>query len=289
MEIRVGGQPIRRLRTRKGYWLLALMTFYHGREVQREWLAGLLWPDSLESRARANLNLSITDLRKALGDEAYRLQSLNVSTLRLDLSGADCDLLAFDGLTANKGCADRERAISLCHGALLEDCYEPWVLAEREQREQTYLMLLESLATDAADCGDWLLATHTLRVIVRRDPYRDRAHRQLMQTLHQGGDPNAALVVYQEFFHFLRQHDLRAQPDSETRQLYEQIRSRVRRLTEASPSTQPVSAPLTTAPLLAESSVPARIAPLIGREQELLQIAMALRQSRLVTLTGSGG
>lgn len=284
MQICVGGQPVRRLRTRKGYWLLALLTLHHGREVQREWLAGLLWPESWESQARANLNLSLTDLRKALGSEAVRLQSVTLNTLRLDLSGAECDLLTFDRLAAHQDRAGWECAVSLCRSALLEDCYEPWASTEREAREQTCLRLLENLAAEAAEREDWRLAAHTLRVVVRRDPYRDSAQMQLMQALSQAGDTNAALQVYQEFMRFLRNNDLQARPSPELEQLSRQIRSGARQRAELSPVSPP-AAPI----LLSRSSVPARITPLIGREQDILQIAMALRRSRLVTLTGAGG
>lgn len=289
MEIRVGGQPIQRLRTRKGYWLLALLTLHHGRDVQREWLAGQLWPESWESQARSNLNLSLTDLRKALGSEAHRLQSVNTHTLRLDLTGAECDLLAFDTLAASEDRASRECAISLYRGALLEGCCDSWVLAEREQREQACLQLLIGLGEEAAVLADWRLASYTFRLVVSRDPYRDTARRQLMRALAESGDPNAALLVYQEFARFLRQNDLRAQPDTETRQLYEQIRSEARQSADTPLDERSSSAPPTLAGMTAGSSVPARISSLIGREQEILQVATALRGARLVTLTGTGG
>ena len=289
MEISVGGLPIPRLRTRKGYWLLALLTLQHGREVQREWLAGQLWPESWDSQARSNLNLSLTDLRKALGGEARRLQSINTNTLRLDLTGAECDLLTFDTLSASRDRASRECAISLYRGALLEGCYEPWVLTEREQREQTYLQLLTDLAEEAASRADWRLASYTLRLIVSRDPFRDTARQQLMRALAEGGNPNAALVVYQEFARFLRQNDLHTQPDAETRQFYQQIRSEARRSAETELSERPSGSPPVSIAMSLSSSVPARISPLIGREQELLQVVTALHRSRLVTLTGTGG
>src|SRR5436309_8638615 len=74
-EVRLRGQPLPRLRTRKGQWLLALLTLRHGREVERAWLAGTLWPDSSEAAAFASLRNSLKDLRRALGSEADRLRS----------------------------------------------------------------------------------------------------------------------------------------------------------------------------------------------------------------------
>jgi hypothetical protein len=46
LQVELNGQPLPRLRSRKGHWLLALLVLRHGREVERAWLAGMLWPDS---------------------------------------------------------------------------------------------------------------------------------------------------------------------------------------------------------------------------------------------------
>src|SRR5262245_41509717 len=59
----VEGQPLPRVRTRKGQSLLALLALRQGREVSRDWLAGTLWPDSSESQASFNLRQCLSDLR----------------------------------------------------------------------------------------------------------------------------------------------------------------------------------------------------------------------------------
>src|SRR5437879_101956 len=95
-ELRLNGSPFPRLRTRKGYHLLALLALRHGKEVERAWLAGTLWPDSSEPLAAASLRECLKDLRHALGPEAHRLRSPSRHTLTLDLEGAEVDLVAFD-------------------------------------------------------------------------------------------------------------------------------------------------------------------------------------------------
>src|SRR2546425_1428830 len=87
-ELQVNGQPVLRLRSRKGQLLLALLALRAGYEVERSWLAGTLWPDSPESAALANLRSSLKELRQALDAEADRLCSPTSRTLCLDLSGA---------------------------------------------------------------------------------------------------------------------------------------------------------------------------------------------------------
>src|SRR5437660_11672818 len=74
-EVRLHGQPLPRLRSRKGQWLLALLTLRRGGAVDRSWLAGTLWPNSQETAALASLRNCLKDLRRALGAEADRLHS----------------------------------------------------------------------------------------------------------------------------------------------------------------------------------------------------------------------
>src|SRR5438046_8418459 len=99
-EAWVNGVPLSRLRSRKGHSLLALLILRGGREAERSWLVGMLWPESPESSALANLRSSLKDLRRALGGQAWRLHSPTPHTLGLDLAGIQVDLLAFDAAIA---------------------------------------------------------------------------------------------------------------------------------------------------------------------------------------------
>src|SRR5215212_4886454 len=60
----IGGQPLPPLHSRKGHSLLALLTLRHEREVQRDWLAGTLWPESMERQALHNLRQTLSNLRQ---------------------------------------------------------------------------------------------------------------------------------------------------------------------------------------------------------------------------------
>src|SRR5438105_13183781 len=92
MEVRIGPLPLPRLRSRKGLWLLALLALRAGRDVERDWLAGILWPECDETDARRSLRQSLHDLRLSLGSEAWRLTSEAPRMLRLDVRGASVDV-----------------------------------------------------------------------------------------------------------------------------------------------------------------------------------------------------
>ena len=75
MRVQVDGQPLPHLHNRKTLWLLALLVLRQGRPVEREWLAGMLWPEAELERSLGNLRPVLSALRHALGRESERLQT----------------------------------------------------------------------------------------------------------------------------------------------------------------------------------------------------------------------
>jgi predicted ATPase/class 3 adenylate cyclase len=237
MEVRLHGEALPRLRSRKGDWLLALLVLRHdgphplapvaGTTVDRAWLAGTLWPDSPTSAALALLRRELTDLRRALGPEAVRLRSATMHTLVLDLTGAEADVVAFDAAVARGDPPALAEAVALYRGPLLEGCTEEWVLQERQAREQAYLAALEALAAQAQARGDPVAERH-LRSAVAADPLRESAQRGLMKVLAAGGNYAAVQRVYRELRELLHR-ELSAEPDPETQALFQQLRAEARR------------------------------------------------------------
>src|SRR4051794_17578111 len=91
-EVQVDSRPAPPVRYRKSHWLLALLALHRGRELDRAWLSGLLWPDSSGSQALYNLRRSLAELRRVLGPEGQRLGSPTPRTVALDLAGAQVDV-----------------------------------------------------------------------------------------------------------------------------------------------------------------------------------------------------
>ena len=176
-EAHVDGQPLPRLRSRKGQWLLALLALHHRREIPRDWLLALLWPDNRETQAAVSLRQSLADLRRALGTQAWRLRSPTIRTLSLDLSGAEVDLLEFESAMTCADPASLELAVSLYRGPLLEGCLEEWIRRDRQRCEQAYLGALEKLSELAMQQGDYPSAVQRLRLLLSVDPLRETAHR----------------------------------------------------------------------------------------------------------------
>ncbi len=288
----VQGQPLPHLRSRKTLWLLALLTLRHDRPVAREWLAGTLWPDVDQSQAFANLRPALSELRRALGSQGQRLQSPDRHTLRLDLQGAEVDVLNFDAAIASKKASALEQAAALYRGPLLEGCAEEWVFQERAAREQACLQALRTLADSALAAGDFEAAVGHYQRAVSIDPIGDAARRGWMEALAKRGDRNAALQVYREFVEALHKDDPTAVPDEQTSALYVRLRAEARQRAGGHAVVATSAAPVgaVTAPAATVTGyLPHALTDLVGREDERIEVAARLRRARLVTLTGPGG
>ena len=294
-DVRVNGEPMGRLRTRKGLWLLALLALRPGREVERAHLAGVLWPETEESQALTYLRQSLTDLRRALGPEAaQRLRSPSARTLTLDITGADADVALFDACIRRGDPESLERAAALYRGPLLEGCAEEWVLQEREARQQAYLGALEALAAAALAAGDAPAAARRLRLVLSADPMRESACRALMEALAATGDYAAVTQAFRDLRLRLRR-EINSEPGGETQALFDRLRADARRRAAGSPSAEAGAAEAAAArvppppPSPPPGRLPRPLSGFIGREREVEEVGRCLASSRLVTLTGFGG
>jgi len=288
IEVWVQGNRLPPLRSRKALSLLALLTLRHGRPVEREWLAGTLWPDSDQSQCFANLRFTLSILRSALGPEAERLQAPNRRTLLLDYTGARVDLLDFDTAIARGEKGDLpalEHAVALYRGPFLEGCADEWLVHEREARSQAVLRALQMLGEAAMNTGDPQTAVDHWRRAVQIDPLWETVQRQLMNALATMGDTNAALQVYREFVATIQSGGSKAIPATETTALYHRLREEVRQKARVSTTSPGNETPLPSV----TGALPHPLTELVGREDECLKVAALLRRSLLVTLTGLGG
>jgi predicted ATPase/class 3 adenylate cyclase len=241
-EASVNGVSLPSLQRRKDQWLLALLALRGGKEVERAWLAALLWPDSEQPQALSYVRMAVYALRQALGTEADCLRSITRQApgvgatrrgpaprrmLSLDLARVLVDVTAFDAAVVRGDPASLASAVALYRGSLLEGCDEEWVFEERHAREQTYLQARLRLASLARAGNEFSQAEAHLRAVIAVDPLREEAQRALMETLFAAGSYTAAVTVYQELQAYLRREQ-HSDPDPKTTDLYRRIRAETR-------------------------------------------------------------
>ena len=282
-DVRINSRPLRRLRTRKGQFLLALLALRQSKAVEREWLTATLWPESDDKQAYYNLRRALHDLRAAVGPFADLISSPTPHSLCLEASDdLQIDVVRFDPLVRSEDPDSLRKAVELYRGPLLEGCPEEWITPEREAREQDCLRALEKLAERAAEQGEWSEVVRRLRLVITTDPFREEAQRALMEALARTGSPAGATLAYREFRSLLRR-EVNVEPSPETTAVYQ----RLRRQADAAPA-RPDTRARDLLPL-SHGNLPVPVTTFIGRDHEKRTVHSLLHKHRLVTLVGAGG
>ncbi len=285
VQISLKGKPVAGLPSRKAEALLIYLACRQ-RPFSRETLADLLWDDRTQKQALANLRSILSSLRKTLADyltitrqtvafnhESDAWLDVNAFTAELDASEIHSHL----NLEACEPCIRRlETAVNLYRGRFLEGfiigdsaAFEEWRLLNNERYQRRALMACHRLTRHYAHRGKYSRALNFAQRQVELEPYREEAHRALMNILSRSGQRSAALAQYETCRRILAE-ELGVEPGQETQALYRRIR--------AAGETSPHNLPL-------------QLTPLIGREEELQTIGerLANPDCRLITLTGPGG
>lgn len=264
--------------------LVKLLALAPGYRLHREQVIDLLWPDTDPAAGANNLYQALHAARRALDADA----SGSSSCLRVanDLVLLDPERVWVDAdhfqRTVAQGLRSNEldlleAALEGYRGELLpEDRYEDWVAARRETLSGLHLRVLLHLAGLLEERGQTEAAAERLSQALAVDPTQEEVQRRLMRLHATSGNRSQALRQYQACCEALRR-ELDAEPEEETRQLYEEV---------VAGRVAPHTMTQRVLPTLPEPPT-----PLVGREQEITEIQELYQQTgaRLVTLSGPGG
>ena len=295
----VDGAPVRLLASNMERALLIYLAVEADLPHGREMLAALLWPDQPDREALVHLRHTLSDLRRALGEDDPSRPFFWASRETIQLNPAadvDVDVTTFtqalsampgpDALPLEHEAVDRlERAVALYRGGFLEGVavnsvpFEEWALLKREQLHWQAMGALRLLATAYEALGEYSQVQRYARRQLELQPWQEEAHRQLMRALVLGGQRSAALAQYQTCVQRLAA-ELGVAPADETVALYQAIRdgtlvdSEVQREREAAK------------PRLLTASRPRAFTPtvFVSREAELAELDGFLER----TLAGQG-
>jgi predicted ATPase len=160
--------------------------------------------------------------------------------------------------------------------------FEEWLRLERERLHQLALEAMFEAAQDHLAAGRLDKAQGLARRQLALEPWREPAHRQLMQAHALAGDRAAALAQY-ETCRALLWEELAVEPAPETTALREAITAGRYGPVATNETIRP--------PRPRRHNLPADLTPFIGREHELEQIdhLLTAERQRLVTIVGPGG
>jgi len=158
-----------------------------------------LWPDADVSTGRSRLRNLLNRIKSVSGDVVIR----TADSLRLDPS-IDIDVTTFESLAAGAFAADAgERpglarlAAAVYTGELLPgDRFEDWAAARRERLKRLFLALVDLLATDAEQRGEFDEALRQLDLGIASEPLDETRYvRAATMLIQQGRRVTAAEVV----------------------------------------------------------------------------------------------
>jgi DNA-binding SARP family transcriptional activator len=213
LEIRLS-QPAQRL--------LAFLAL-HEHPVARDYVAGILWLDSSQSRAAGSLRSALWTLRRTgcelveVADGRLRLASSVSVDVREGTRWARRVLdprTPLDDLVAH--------AVTL-HGDILPDWYDDWVVVGRERFRELSLHALEILCARLTAAERFGEAMDAALAAVEHEPLRESAHRAIITVHIAEGNKAEALETYRRFRDRMTR-DLGLPPSARMEDLVRQIK-----------------------------------------------------------------
>jgi DNA-binding SARP family transcriptional activator len=285
--------------------LLGYLLLHRGEPLGRKHVAFALWPDASEEEALAHLRRHIYLVRRALPASPGGADWIAADRSSLRWEPADecwLDVEEFESQSAiGQGAAPSsggrpsipalERAVSLYAGDLLPDCYDDWVLPDRERLRRLYAEALARLAALRACLGDLRGAVSAAESLVAHDNLREDAQRTLIAMRYLAGDRAAALAAFDECQRVLAD-ELDVEPIEETVRLAAAIRAAEPPAEVLDLIRQDLTDDIKALVLAARSvpnNLPCPLTSFVGRESELDDVLAQMADHRLLTLTGPGG
>ncbi len=193
------------------------------RDVSRDRVMALLWPESDKERARQALRQTLYALRQDLGEEWLEAEG---DTLRATASLQADAREAFEAMDAH----DPERFAHLYRGGFLEGFhlaesqpFQLWCDQWRARLERFNRQARRALIDERVHSGDLTAALAEARRWLDLDPLEDEAQHRVLELLFRLGQGEEAVREYERYTALLAREGL--EPLDETRALMEEIGS----------------------------------------------------------------
>lgn len=176
--------------------LLAVLAL-HGKPVLRSYVAGVLWPDVTEDRARGNLRSTVWRLGAAQSAVYGRALLCLHPDVQVDVAVAT--------QTARQVIADEDVVSTDALGRLvssrevLPDWYDEWLVFEREQFDQLRLLALDCLGHQLLQRGRVAEATLAALSAAKIDSFRESSQELLIECYVAQGNRGAAVRQFRAY------------------------------------------------------------------------------------------
>ncbi len=198
-----------------------------GKPVHRDELTTLLWGSHFDEQARQNYRQAMTRIRKAIGPDCLISDDHSAALSR---EAVDVDVWQFETLRASGTRDDLAQAVALADCDLLagidlqETAWEEWLSTNRRRLADAACECLVRLGEQELEDGLPAEALSRAEACIRRDIFREDAHRLELRAFVALGRRSEALRHYQSLADRLKE-ELGVEPSVETQSLSRQIRS----------------------------------------------------------------
>lgn len=213
-RIRCGDVRLEHSISQQTMLLLAVLVTHKDEVFGRAELAFSLWPDLPESDARATLRRHVYLLHQALPRRRNDWIDCDTRSIRWTAGSQTwVDSVEFEQLSELPG--HLEAAAKLYTADFAPYLEHEWIEATRERLRRRVCRVLERLIEQKIAGDDTLSALHCAEELLRHDPWREDAVRQLLTLRYRAGDRAGALAYYRRFCERLRaEFDVEPMPET---------------------------------------------------------------------------
>jgi DNA-binding SARP family transcriptional activator len=288
---------------RQGRLLFAYLVLNRTRGCPRDELIDVLWPEGPPAAADSALSALLSKLRRALGEGVLTGRGelrLHLERARVDIEASAAAIVEAEAAMESGDhtlAAERAReALSTDLQTFLPDAEGGWAAEQRRELETIRLRALETLAEAGLRQGGRELgaAEQAARAAIAAAPFRESAHRLLMEIHEAAGNPAEALRAFEELRSLLRE-ELGTTPGPAAMTVFERVLRGepppVHRALRAAPA---AAGPWEASPWPAPLAAAVDRHALVGRSVELAYLDRCWREANegqraLVLLTGDAG
>ena len=200
---------------RQGRVLFAYLVLNRDRGCPRAELIDLLWPEGPPAAADSALSALLSKLRRGLGEGVLtgrsELRLVLEAPVRVDVEEAAAATAAAEAAIEagdSAGAAAHARAaLAVDLQTFLPDVEGGWPAEQRRELDSLRLRALETLAEAGLRSGGRELgaAEQAARAAIAAAPFRESAHRLLMEVHEAAGNPAEALRAFEDLRQLLRE------------------------------------------------------------------------------------
>jgi DNA-binding SARP family transcriptional activator len=207
------------------------------RRASKDTIIDTFWPDDDFESVEKKFHPTISYVRKALNSNQLLRQNFLLYVDGDYLLNPEysyrTDIEEFDRLVAEAEAARRrgqtarchlayEEAVALYRGEFMSGSYDEWAGEQRSYYREQYLRILERLASDAQEAGEWEGVLSLAQKILHNDPFREDVHCRVMRAHSALGNRVAVKEQYETLRGLLRK-ELGVEPAQETQRVYREL------------------------------------------------------------------